>query len=157
MRTLLLHPHPDMGGNQHNNVIGALFGALDDATRFDFASADLGVATGQVLEHLEDGPAVLVGYSFGGGVAALVDDPRVAGWFLVAPALALVTPVIGADPRPKHVLAAADDAFFPPAALRGATATWTTCTHEIVAGDHFLRGHEPDVAARCVAWVRALG
>src|SRR5690349_1286389 len=117
MRSLLLHPHPDMGGNQHNNVIAALFAALDGATRFDFASSDPTVATGQVLEHLEAGPAWLVGYSFGGGIASLVDDPRVLGWFLIAPALPMFAPVIGPDPRPKHILAAGRDLFFPPASL----------------------------------------
>lgn len=154
MRCVLLHPHPDLGGNQHNNVVAALFATLDDATRFDFASSDLGVATGQVLDELEDGPAWLVGYSFGGGVASLVDDPRVCGWFLIAPALAMVEPVIAHDPRPKHVLAAEHDGFFAPAALRDATAGWAATTHDAVAGaDHFLVGHETDVAARCAAWL----
>jgi alpha/beta superfamily hydrolase len=151
---VLLHPHPDYGGDQHNNVIAALFAALEDATRFDFLSSDLAVATGQVLAQLEGGPAWLVGYSFGGGVAALVNDPRVLGWCLVAPALALVTPVIGSDDRPKYVLAAEHDSFFPPAALRSATAGWTATTHDVIeGGDHFLLGHETDVAARCVTWL----
>jgi alpha/beta superfamily hydrolase len=79
VRCVLLHPHPDLGGDQHNNVVSALYATLDDAVRFDFASSDLSVATGQVLEQLDAGPAWLVGYSFGGGVAALVDDPRVLG------------------------------------------------------------------------------
>jgi alpha/beta superfamily hydrolase len=145
-----------MGGNQHNNVVSGLYDALDDAVRFDFASADLGVATGQVIEHLADGPAWLVGYSFGGGVASLVDDPRVLGWFLVAPALAMVDPIIGADPRPKHVLAAERDMFFPPDSLAEATAGWAATTHDTVPGaDHFFVGHETDVAARCAAWLQA--
>jgi alpha/beta superfamily hydrolase len=154
MRCVLLHPHPDLGGNQHNNVITALFGALEGATRFDFASSDLGVASGQVLDQLEAGPAWLVGYSFGGGVASLVDDPRVLGWYLVAPALAMVDPVIGVDPRPKHVLAAELDGFFSPAALGEATDGWTATTHDVVPGaDHFFVGHEADVAARCARWL----
>lgn len=154
VRCLLLHPHPDLGGNQHNNVITALCAALEDATRFDFASSDLTVATGQVLERLEAGPAWLVGYSFGGGVASLVDDPRVLGWCLIAPALETVQPVIGPDRRPKHVLAAEHDTFFSPAVLRAATAGWAVTTHDTVAGaDHFLVGHEADVAARCATWL----
>jgi alpha/beta superfamily hydrolase len=153
-RCVLLHPHPDMGGNQHNNVIAALFDALDDAVRFDFASSDLTIATRQVREHLEVGPAWLVGYSFGGGVASLVDDANVIGWCLIAPALVAVDPVIGPDRRPKHVLAAEQDRFFSPADLRDATAGWAAATHDIVAGaDHFFAGHEQDVAARCVAAV----
>ena len=154
MRCLLLHPHPDRGGNQHNNVIAALFASLDGASRFDFVSSDLPAATGQVREHLEAGPAWLVGYSFGGGVASLVDDPRVLGWCLIAPALAMVEPVIGPDPRPKHVLAAEHDRFFSPASLRGHTAAGPATTHDIVAGaDHFFVGHERDVAARCATWL----
>jgi alpha/beta superfamily hydrolase len=154
VRCVLLHPPPDRGGNQHNNVIAALFGALEGAVRFDFVSSELAAATGQVVAQLEGGPAWLVGYSFGGGVAALVDDPRVLGWLLIAPALATVESVIGPDERPKYVLAAERDAFFPPAALREATAGWTATTHDLVEGaDHFLIGHEAGVAARCVAWL----
>jgi alpha/beta superfamily hydrolase len=151
---VLLHPHPDLGGNQHNNVIAALFEALEDAVRFDFVSSDPEVAAGQVVAELDRGPAWLVGYSFGGGVAALVDVPQVLGWYLIAPALAMVDAVIAFDHRPKHVLAAENDAFFSPAALREQTAGWTATTHDVVSGaDHFLVGHETDVAARCGAWL----
>ncbi|MGO9957841.1 MAG: alpha/beta fold hydrolase [Solirubrobacteraceae bacterium] len=154
MRYVLLHPDPDRGGNQHNNVIAALFAVLDDATRFDFISSDLAVATGQVLAQLHLGPAWLVGYSFGGAIASLIDDPRVLGWCLIAPALAMVDPVIGPDDRPKHILAAEHDTFFPPASLHHATAGWTATTHDLVAGaDHFLIGYESDVAARCATWL----
>jgi alpha/beta superfamily hydrolase len=156
VRCVLLHPHPDLGGNRHNNVIAALFAALDDATRFDFISSDPAVATGQVLAQLNDGPAWLVGYSFGGGVAALVDDPRVLGWCLIAPALTMLDPVIGPDDRPKYVLAAERDAFFSPAALRAATADWAVTTNDVVDGaDHFMVGHETDVAARVARWLAA--
>jgi alpha/beta superfamily hydrolase len=154
LRCLLLHPHPDYGGNQHNNVIVALFRALDGAERFDFVSSEPAAATGQVRAHLDGGPAWLVGYSFGGGVASLVDDPRVLGWCLIAPALEVDGPVIGSDPRGKYVLAAEHDAFFPPAVLRELTTGWTATTYDTVAGaDHFLVGHEADVAERCVVWL----
>jgi len=154
MRCVLLPPHPDLGGDQHNNVIAALYGALADAVRFDFASSDLKLAAGQVLAELDRGPSWLVGYSFGGGVASLIDVPEVLGWCLIAPALAMVDAVIGSDHRPKLVLAAGNDTFFPPAELREATAGWTATTHDVVVGaDHFLVGHETDVAARCGAWL----
>ncbi|MGA2926913.1 MAG: hypothetical protein ABSG43_13120 [Solirubrobacteraceae bacterium] len=154
MRCVLLHPHPGLGGNQHNNVIAALFATLDDATRFDFISSDPALAAGEVLAHLNDGPAWLVGYSFGGGVASLVDDTRVLGWCLIAPALAMVDPVIARDARPKHILAAERDTFSPPGSLRDATAAWKATTHDVVAGaNHFLIGHETDVAGRCATWL----
>jgi alpha/beta superfamily hydrolase len=158
VRCVLLHPDPDLGGNQYNNVIATLFAAIEDATRFDFISSDPTVATGQVLAQLDLGPAWLVGYSFGGGIAALVDDPWVIGWCLIAPALARVDPVIGTDDRPKHILAGEYDTFFPPASLQDATAAWTATTHDVVAGaDHFFVGHETDVAARCLTWLAGAG
>lgn len=155
MRCVLLHAHPDMGGSQRNPIMGALAAALPgEVVRPAFASSDLAVATGQVRDALADGPAWLVGYSFGGGVASLVDDPRVLGWCLVAPALAMVEPVIGADPRPKHVVALEHDTFFPPASLVAAITGWTAAGYEVVPGaDHFLAGHETDVARRCASWL----
>ncbi len=154
MRTVLLHPHPGMGGNQHNSVISALYAALEDPVRFDFVSSDADVAKGQVLEHLADGPAWLVGYSFGGGIASLVDDPRVLGWVLIAPALPMVHPVIGPDPRAKYVLSAAEDQFFAPETLHVATADWEAVTHNVLPGsDHFFRGYEQAVARDCVSWL----
>lgn len=115
-------------------MIVALFGVLEGAERFNFASSDPGAAAEQVLTHLEAGPAWLVGYSFGGGVASLVDDPRVQGWCLIAPALGIGESVIGADSRPKHVLAAERDTFFPPESLLQATSDWTATTHDVVPG-----------------------
>jgi alpha/beta superfamily hydrolase len=97
-----------------------------------------------------------MGYSFGGGVASLVNDPRVLGWCLIAPALATVNPVIGLDNRPKYVLAGERDTLFSPAALRDQTAGWAATTHDVIDGaDHFLIGHEADVATRCVTWLTA--
>jgi alpha/beta superfamily hydrolase len=154
MRAVLLHPHPDMGGDMHNNVVSALYDALPDAHRFNFASSDLGACRAQAVDALGDGPAWLVGYSFGGGIAALVDDPRVAGWFLIAPALAAVTPVIGADPRPKAVLAAGYDQHFSPASLREATADWVATDHfELPGSDHFFNGSAALVARQCLDWM----
>jgi len=154
MRAVVLHPHPDMGGNRRNPVVTALAAALGGAHTFDFSSSDPDVARAETVDALGDGPVWLAGYSFGGGIATLVDDPRVLGWVLVAPALALVAPVVGADPRPKLVLACARDTYFPPGALTEATAGWAATEHGVVDGaDHFLRGHEADVAARCRAWV----
>ncbi len=49
VRCVLLHPHPDYGGNQYNNVIASLFASLEDASRFDFVSSDLDQAINQVL------------------------------------------------------------------------------------------------------------
>lgn len=154
MRAVVLHPHPDMGGNRHNPVVRSLARALVGAHTFDFTSSDPATAVEQTLTELGDGAVWLAGYSFGGGIASLVDDPRVRGWILVAPALALVTPVIATDTRPKLVVACADDTYFPPDALHAATDGWEATTHVTLDGtDHFLRGREHDVAARAASWV----
>src|SRR5207253_11400475 len=89
---VLLHPHPDYGGDQHNAVITALFDALHAAGaaafRFDFASSDVAACARQAVSAIDDLPAdvpvAVVGYSFGGVVAAQVADARVAAWALVA-------------------------------------------------------------------------
>jgi alpha/beta superfamily hydrolase len=156
MDVVLLHPHPDHGGNQHHPVFTALADLLPPAGftphRFDFRSSDLDVARQQAVDALGEGPTWLVGYSFGGGIAALVDDPRVAGWYLIAPAL--YEPVIGPDPRPKAILAAGYDHLFSPQALRDATADWVATEHfELPGADHQFRGRERLAAEQCVAWL----
>ncbi len=163
---VLLHPHPDMGGDRFNNVVGELFRILPGAgvttIRFDFSSSDIDTAAAETLEALaalpDDGaPRFLVGYSFGGGVAATIDDERLAGWFLAAPALTLVEPAIGADPRPKLVAAAEHDRFFPPDKLEAATIDWRSTSITTIPGaDHFFVGRTDVVAQRCIEWITQL-
>jgi alpha/beta superfamily hydrolase len=160
---VLLHPHPDMGGDRFNNVVAELFRILPSAgittIRFDFSSSDIDTAAGETLEALtalpaDGAPRFLVGYSFGGGVAATIDDDRVAGWFLAAPALTLVHPAIGADPRPKLIAAAEHDRFFAPDQLEAATKDWTATTITTIPGaDHFFVGRADVVAQRCTEWI----
>jgi alpha/beta superfamily hydrolase len=160
---VLLHPHPDMGGDRFNNVVGELFRILPSAgvttIRFDFSSGDIDSATGETLEAVtalpDDGtPRFLVGYSFGGGVAATIDDERLAGWILAAPALTMVHPTIGADPRPKLIAAAEHDRFFAPDHLEAATKDWQATAITIVPGaDHFFVGRADVVAQRCTEWI----
>jgi hypothetical protein len=165
---VLLHPHPEMGGDRLNNVVTALYLALPPAgltaLRFDFGSSDFAAAEAEVIEALDllDGvdalagrPRFVAGYSFGGGVGATVTDDRVAGWFLAAPALSMVTPSIGTDPRPKAIVAAEHDQFFAPAQLQATTEGWTNTELTTVAGaDHFFVGRTDALATRCVEWIR---
>lgn len=163
---VLLHPHPDHGGDRRNIVVDALFRALPAAgiaaVRFDFVSSDVaGGAADAVaaLDLLPDGlPPAVVGYSFGAVVATFVDDPRVVGWALVAPPLGLLDAgPVGTDDRPKLVLAPAHDQFCPPAAVRSSTDGWSATTvEEVPSADHFLAGATAAVARRVVDWVAAL-
>ena len=160
---VLLHPHPDMGGDRHNNVVSALYEALPPegvtALRFDFSTSNVDTAaseTREALDLLEDQPRLIVAYSFGGGIAATIDDPSVAGWFLIAPALTMVQPVIGDDPRPKAIVAAEHDHFFSPARLEAASEGWEETEHMTVAGaDHMFVGRADVVASLAVDWLAA--
>jgi len=162
---IVLHPHPDMGGDRHNSVVSALFAALPaigvTGCRFDFSSSEVEAAGAQVVEALDllepDGlPIYLVGYSFGGGIGATVLDERIAGWYLVAPALSLVTPTIGGDPRPKGIAAAAHDQWFGPDAIAAATDGWVATAVDIISGaDHFFAGRTDAVAERCTTWLQS--
>jgi uncharacterized protein len=158
---VLLHPHPDFGGNQYNNVIAALYERLPAGGltphRFDFTSSDPDAARAQAIDAIESAgePVYLIGYSFGGGVAVTVDHPAIVAWCLIAPALTLFTPTIGPDPRPKLVAAAQNDGWFDPEVLAGATADWAATEAVTIAGtDHFFGGDAARRAADVVAsWI----
>jgi alpha/beta superfamily hydrolase len=165
---LLLHPHPDMGGDRFNHVVDALFRRLPvagiAAARFDFSSSRLEVASDEVAAALDalgdelDGlPLFVVGYSFGAAVALGVDDPGVAGWFLVAPPVdrAPASP-LARDPRPK-ALAVPEHDFSPPPQVEAATSGWPATSVSVIAGaDHFLVGATAAVGDVLVSWVGAV-
>jgi alpha/beta superfamily hydrolase len=155
---VLLHPHPHFGGNRFHPFIDALFRRLPEsgvtAIRFDFSSAEPSVATAEVVAALDQGSTrspqlgvLLVGYSFGAGIAAGVGDPRVAGWYLLAPPAAMLADVsIGPDRRPKRIVAPELDQYSPPAAIEHVVAGWETTTVATVPNaDHFLGNVAPFV------------
>jgi alpha/beta superfamily hydrolase len=155
---VLLHPHPHFGGNRFHPFIEALFRRLPEsgvtAIRFDFSSAELPAATAEVVAVTNEGstrwpqlPVLLVGYSFGAGIAAGVDDERIAGWYLLAPPVVMLaeTP-IGPDPRPKRIVVPALDQFSPPDAVEHAVTRWAATTVTTVPNaDHFLGAVAPFV------------
>jgi alpha/beta superfamily hydrolase len=163
---VLLHPHPDMGGDRHNHVIGTLYLGLPraglGAACFDFGSSDIerGAAeTVAVIDavHAEapDASIAIVGYSFGAMVATQVTDARVVGWFLVAPPLAhSPETTIGDDPRPKSIAVAEYDAYTSPSQVDEITAAWTSTERAVIPGaDHFLAGATTFVVDRVTDWL----
>jgi alpha/beta superfamily hydrolase len=162
---LVLHPHPDMGGDRHNTVVDAVFRAATGrgwaAIRPDLRSSDLAIAGAEAAEALDLLPHALpvwvVGYSFGALVAAGLVDERIAGWVLVAPPLAHVDGgglAAGADPRPKLLLAPSHDQFGPPDIVAAGTASWAGTEREQVPGaDHFLAGATTVVGERACDWI----
>ncbi len=94
---IICHPHPQYGGNRHNNVVQALFDALPTAgvaaLRFDFrAEYDDGRGEGldatAALDYRSSAvPAVALaatGYSFGAMIVLELNDTRVAAKVLAA-------------------------------------------------------------------------
>jgi alpha/beta superfamily hydrolase len=163
---VLLHPHPDYGGSRFHPFIDGLYHQLQDrgvgAVRFDFTSASATTARQQVGGALDygsarwpDRPAVIVGYSFGAGVAAGVEDERLIGWFLLAPQTsALSSATIGADARPKLIAVPERDQYSPPAAVQPVIAGWRETTVTVVPGvDHFLGSDVAGIVDDAAAWV----
>ena len=158
---VLLHPHPDYGGNRYHPVVDALYRGLPCSTlRFDFRSSDFELAASDVGEAIglaPAGPVVLIGYSFGAAVALMVDDPAVLGWFLVAPPLRWTSPAAlaaGRDARPKHVLVPEFDQYSPPALTSELVAGWPCTTMATLPGsDHFQMGRSDAVLGAAVEWL----
>jgi uncharacterized protein len=155
---VLLHPHPDFGGNRLHPFIDGLFrrlpGIAVHAVRFDFSSGDDAAARGEADIVIDEAaarwpqlPLVLAGYSFGAGVAAGVSDERPAAWYLLAPpTTALSSSTIGNDPRPKAVVVPERDQYFPLPAAAQLTAGWERTTFVTVPNaDHFLGAVGPIV------------
>jgi alpha/beta superfamily hydrolase len=162
---VLLHPHPAIGGNKMHPFVDGVFRRVPSvgvaAVRFDFSSADVHIATGEVLlaidsvaEHWPRIPVVIAGYSFGSSVAMQIDDGRVVAWFLLAPpAASLAVAVIGADPREKTIVVPERDQMSPPDVVEASTADWASTTVSTAPGvDHFLGDVGPIVDA-AVRWV----
>ena len=164
---VLLHPHPQMGGDRHAPVPAHLFSRLPHAgvsvLRFDFrgaggSSGSFGggapeaadVRCALARQHAHTGlPVWLVGWSFGADVSLLVDEPAVAGWICVTPPLTQpgISESAGSDARPKVLLVAEHDQFCPPRAAAERTGSWVATDTRIVRGaDHFLAGHLERIA-----------
>lgn len=184
LAAVVCHPHPQYGGDRHNNVVAALWRALPAAgvacVRFDFrgAGGSDGEHGGGAAERLDvraaihaaaalvagveaggdAGRVVLCGYSFGADVALTVADDRLVGWFAVAPPLRLFDPgdyVAATDDRPVLVAAAEHDQFAPPPVAVATVAGWrTTTVVEVPMADHFFAGATHVAAEHAVTFAR---
>jgi alpha/beta superfamily hydrolase len=163
---VLLHPHPNYGGDRFHPFIDGLFHRLPgisvNAVRFDFSSAEDVKARDEVLAAIDTAaarwpqlPAILVGYSFGAAIAARIEDDRVLAWYLLAPPLVMLADATIRDvPRPKTLVIPEHDQFSPPGAVIEAVAPWQTTTVTTVPdADHFLGVVEPVVDAALI-WIR---
>jgi len=173
---VLAHPHPLHGGSMRSLVTSELFRTLPAhglaVLRFNFrgvgasegthgAGVDERLDIEAALDHLAEvapaRPLVLAGWSFGADVALTVDDPRLAGWFLISPPIRVVpvdSMVAAHDARAKLLAVAEHDEYRPPASAREITADWVNTHIEVVAGaDHYFAGRTTKVADLLVGFV----
>ncbi len=164
---VLLHPHPDFGGDSRHPFVAGLFSALParrvTAVRFDFSSSDTAAAAAQALEAVRAAqeaaggrPVVVAGYSFGAGIASRIADEAVAAWYLLAPQVAMIAGSgLALDPRPKLVAVPERDQFSPPPAIGPALGDWSATEVTVLAGvDHFL-GDVSAIVASAAEWLAA--
>jgi alpha/beta superfamily hydrolase len=176
---VLLHPHPQFGGNMRSIVPGTLFSALPEAgvavLRFNFRGVEgsegaygEGVAERQdavaaldVLAPITEGlPLALAGWSFGGDTSLAVGDDRVAGWCAIAAPLRVIKledMVAPQDPRPKLLIVPEHDQYRPPDEARDLTADWPNTELEVIPGaDHFFVGRVDRVPPLVIDFLKRL-
>jgi hypothetical protein len=165
---VLCHPHPQYGGSMRAGLIGDLFRTLPEqgvtTLRFNFRwvegsdgawdegraeRADAAAAVDTLAAAVPASlPLLLAGWSFGGDMALSTHHPRVAGWCVIAPPLhsAHALDVIGADPRPKHVILGERDDVVSADRVADVTSTWRATTLEVIPGaSHFFVGRSAEV------------
>lgn len=173
---VLAHPHPQMGGTRQSLVTSELFRSVPAAgvaaVRFDFRGAggsggeygegkdeqlDVLAALDLLAGRVPGATLALAGWSFGADVSLSVTDPRLAGWFVVAPPLRWGSYGAAEDPRPKLLAVPQHDRFRPPDEVAERTASWTNTRMEVVAGaDHFCAGRTDKVADLLLGFVSSL-
>ena len=163
-RVVIAHPHPQHGGNMHSLVVSTLFTHLVDSgcavLRFNFRGVgrsegehDFGEGEQLDVQAAVDalatvgngqGPLVLAGWSFGADLALTCDAPELAGWFLVAPPLRVLSAdrfKAAPDPRPKWLAVPERDQFNPPDQAQATVDDWPNAeVHPVGGADHFLVG-----------------
>lgn len=176
---VITHPHPLHGGSMHTPVPTALFDAAAEASlpalRFNFRGVegstgthdkgvgerdDVRASLDALIDRAEVDEVLIAGWSFGADVGLAVDHERLAGWFAVAPPLAVVPieeMVAPASSKLTTLIVPEHDQFNAPAAAATTTETWTATTVEIASGaDHFLAGRMSVVADLFAHFVAAL-
>ena len=133
LAALVLHPHPQYGGDMHNHVVGAVCETLaaGGATtlRFDFRGVgaseggyaggrgeadDARAALAAIKQEAPGARVILAGYSFGAAVAAAVAPAaELAGLILISPPVSVAALPELPDALPTLVVAGERDSVAP--------------------------------------------
>ncbi len=167
---VLTHPHPQYGGNMHNNVVESLVKAYGNAgyatLRFNFRGVgrsegryDEGVgeqtdvrAAVKYLRDLGMSFIDLAGYSFGAwvnarGIAGLTD---VARMIMVSPPVNFMDfSFLEYSAKIQLVISGSEDDIAPPDMIRKMLPKWNkeTSFHILPGADHFYGGRTDEIEA----------
>jgi alpha/beta superfamily hydrolase len=171
---VICHPHPQRGGDMHNNVVHALAGALqrsghatlrfnfrgvgDSGGRFDGGTGeadDVRSAIAELCRQADVATVAVAGYSFGAmvGLRAGADDPSVARLIGIAPPIAMRDfSFLRGVAKPKLLVSGERDDFCPQPALEALFGSLAepkqlrTVRH----ADHFFNGLEVEIGEAAV-------
>ncbi len=162
---VITHPHPLYGGSLDNNVVWTAARAFQEAhlstLRVNFRGVGRSTGSyGQGLKEVEDvaaalaflkahqpGPYYLVGYSFGGAVAAraMLQGVEAHGLWLIAPPIAFMDlAFLPETPRLQVIVVGDQDELCPLNELEALIKPIREqLTLEVIPGcNHFFGGHE---------------
>ncbi len=173
---VICHPHPQYGGDMHNNVVMGVHEELSargfSTLRFNFrgvgaSGGGLAGADGdpedveQVMEFYRSRPGinpdkvVIVGYSYGAmvGLSAAMLDPRIPALVGISPPVAAFRmDFLSRIEHPLLVISGDRDMFCPLDQLRPTLPEGAAL--EVVGGaDHLYRGYEAQVGKLTAAFI----
>ena len=169
---VVCHPHPQYGGNMHNNIVVGITRILSDqrfsTLRFNFRGVGHSEGShGEGIQEVKDVESAvdflkglnrlgmddifLVGYSFGAmvGLPVGVEDDRISGWVGISPPVAMYDfEYLTKSLKPKLLLYGDSDFFCPGEQLEALFASLEApkSRHVIPGTDHFFWGKEKIVA-----------
>jgi alpha/beta superfamily hydrolase len=141
LSAVILHPHPQYGGDMDNHVVTAIAGVLASAgastLRVNFRGTgksdgsydkgrgeveDARASIAFACERWRSGRVVLAGYSFGAAIAAAAADASLAGLILVSPPLGTGAFPASVTGLPTLVVTGDQDPISPADAVRALSA-----------------------------------
>jgi len=175
---VVCHPHPQYGGEMHNNVVSALVQAFQQAgiatLRFNFRGVgrsggshdqgngeveDVKAAVTYLLSRQAVSTVVVAGYSFGSmvGLRAGVVDDRVHKLIGIALPMGFGDPsFLLSSPKPKLLISGDHDNYCPLPALNEffAKLSEPKALVTVNGADHFFWGQEGEVATTAVKFLQ---
>lgn len=181
-RVVVCHPHPQYGGNMHNNLVSNITRTLSKegfiTLRFNFrgvgySEGSYGQGVEEVrdveaavdflegLEPVETGSLFMVGYSFGAmvGLQVAVKDERIRGWVGISPPVAMYDlGYLKGSNKPKHLLYGDSDEVCPEKEMEKLFVSLEEPkSMSVISGaDHFFWGSEQTVAEHVKTFLSSL-